>query len=115
MTESRSPERGATRLIFLMCGMAQSSWAPVVPLWAVMPANASFNVPRPPSFWGCRLSLWLGRQPLLLWRFFCSGASIGAIDVVMNVQASLVERKSGENLMSGFIHSIASAALRMHR
>jgi hypothetical protein len=30
------------------------------------------------------------------------GASIGAIDVVMNVQASLVERHSGENLMSGF-------------
>jgi predicted MFS family arabinose efflux permease len=30
------------------------------------------------------------------------GASIGAIDVVMNVQASLVERHSGEILMSGF-------------
>jgi MFS family permease len=35
------------------------------------------------------------------------GASIGAIDVVMNVQASLVESKSGENLMSGF-HALYS-------
>jgi hypothetical protein len=33
---------------------------------------------------------------------FLFGASIGAIDVVMNVQALLVERGSGENLMPGF-------------
>jgi MFS family permease len=39
---------------------------------------------------------------LLALSLFLFGASIGAIDVVMNVQASLVERHSGENLMSGF-------------
>jgi predicted MFS family arabinose efflux permease len=39
---------------------------------------------------------------LLAFSLFLFGASIGAIDVVMNVQASLVERQSGENLMSGF-------------
>lgn len=39
---------------------------------------------------------------LLALSLFLFGASIGAIDVVMNVQASLVERRSGENLMSGF-------------
>src|SRR5271170_8503108 len=37
---------------------------------------------------------------LLALSLFLFGASIGAIDVVMNVQASLVERHSGENLMS---------------
>jgi predicted MFS family arabinose efflux permease len=39
---------------------------------------------------------------LLAFSLFLFGASIGAIDVVMNMQASLVERGSGENLMSGF-------------
>jgi MFS family permease len=39
---------------------------------------------------------------LLALSLFLFGASIGALDVVMNVQASLVERGSGENLMSGF-------------
>ncbi|HEY0704864.1 MAG TPA: hypothetical protein VGD60_19015 [Candidatus Acidoferrales bacterium] len=33
---------------------------------------------------------------------FLFGGSIGAIDVVMNMQAVLVEKPSGENLMSGF-------------
>lgn len=33
---------------------------------------------------------------------FLFGASVGALDVVMNVQASLVERHSGEIPMSGF-------------
>ena len=44
---------------------------------------------------------------LLALSLFLFGASIGAIDVVMNVQASLVERHSGENLMSGF-HALYS-------
>jgi hypothetical protein len=33
---------------------------------------------------------------------FLVGASIGAIEVVMNIRALLVERGSGENLMLGF-------------
>jgi predicted MFS family arabinose efflux permease len=39
---------------------------------------------------------------LLALSLFLFGSSIGAIDVVMNVQAVLVEKHSGENLMSGF-------------
>ena len=31
MTQPGASERRATRLIFLLCGMAQSSWAPLVP------------------------------------------------------------------------------------
>ena len=31
MTKSGTSERRATRLVFLHCGMAQSSWAPLVP------------------------------------------------------------------------------------
>jgi hypothetical protein len=42
---------------------------------------------------------------------FLFGASIGAIDVVMNVQALLVERGSGENLMPGFHGLSALVAL----
>jgi hypothetical protein len=30
MTKSGGPERRATRLVFLLCGMAHSSWAPLV-------------------------------------------------------------------------------------
>jgi MFS family permease len=44
---------------------------------------------------------------LLALSLFLFGASIGAIDVVMNVEASLVEKHSGENLMSGF-HGLSS-------
>ena len=31
MTKSGALERRATRLVFLLCGMAHSSWAPLVP------------------------------------------------------------------------------------
>ena len=31
MTQPGASERRATRLIFLLCGMAHSSWAPLVP------------------------------------------------------------------------------------
>jgi MFS family permease len=49
---------------------------------------------------------------LLAFSLFLFGASIGAIDVVMNMQASLVERHSGENLMSGFhgLYSVGGIA-----
>jgi hypothetical protein len=73
MKQPGASERRATRLIFLLCGMAHSSWALLVPY-------AKVRVHANNQHFG-----------LLLF-----GASIGAIDVVLNVQASLVERHSGE-------------------
>jgi predicted MFS family arabinose efflux permease len=140
MTESGSPERGATRLIFLVCGMAQSSWAPLVPyakarilandqdlglLLLCLGARSMLSMPAMGTIvgrYGCKrliqcsaASILLGLPAVSVARsstalalsLFLFGASVGALDVVMNVQASLVERHSGENLMSGF-HALCS-------
>ena len=140
MTESGSPERGATRLIFLVCGMAQSSWAPLVPyakarilandqhlglLLLCFGAGSMLSMPAMGTIvgrYGCKrliqcsaAAIFLGLPAVSVARsstalalsLFWFGASIGALDVVMNVQASLVERHSGENLMSGF-HALYS-------
>src|SRR5271168_1924222 len=128
-------ERQATRLVFLLCGMAQSSWAPLVPyakarvhannqhfglLLLCFGAGSILSMPAMGSLvsrYGCKRliqfsagTIFLGlvavsvapSSTLLALSLFLFGASIGAIDVVMNVQASLVERHSGGNLMSGF-------------
>ena len=135
MTQPGASERRATRLIFLLCGMAQSSWAPLVPyakarvhandqhfgiLLLCFGAGSILSMPTMgalASRYGCKRliqfsagAIFLGlvavsvapSSTLLALSLFLFGASIGAIDVVMNVQASLVERHSGENLMSGF-------------
>jgi MFS family permease len=135
MTKPGTSERRATRLIFLLCGMAQSSWAPLVPyakarvhandqhfglLLLCFGAGSILSMPAMgalSSRYGCKrlielsaCAIFLGlvavsvapSSTLLALSLFLFGASIGAIDVVMNVQASLVERHSGENLMSGF-------------
>jgi fucose permease len=135
MTKPGSSERRATRLIFLLCGMAHSSWAPLVPyakarvhandqhfglLLLCFGAGSLLSMPAMGgvvSRYGCKRliqlsagAIFLGlvavsvapSSTLLALSLFLFGASIGAIDVVMNVQASLVERQSGENLMSGF-------------
>src|ERR1700722_1708601 len=140
MTESGSPERGATRLIFLVCGMGQSSWAPLVPyakarilandqhlglLLLCFGAGSMLSMPAMGTIvgrYGCKrliqcsaAAIFLGLPAVSVARsstalalsLFWFGASIGALDVVMNVQASLVERHSGENLMSGF-HALYS-------
>jgi MFS family permease len=69
------------------------------------------------SRFGCRrIILWAGAAICLLlpglalsaspmqlaFVLFAFGASIGALDVAMNIQAVIVERESGEVLMSGF-------------
>jgi MFS family permease len=133
-------ERRATRLIFLLCGMAHSAWAPLVPyakarvhandqhfglLLLCFGAGSMLSMPTMGglvSRYGCKRliqfsagAIFLGlvavsvapSSTLLALSLFLFGASIGAIDVVMNVQASLVERHSGENLMSGF-HALFS-------
>jgi MFS family permease len=135
MTKPGNPERGATRLIFLLCGMAQSSWAPLVPyakarvhandqhfglLLLCFGAGSLLSMPTMgalASRYGCKRliqfaagAIFLGllavslapSSTILALSLFLFGASIGAIDVVMNVQAVLVEKHSGENLMSGF-------------
>jgi MFS family permease len=135
MTRPGALERRATRLIFLLCGMAQSSWAPLVPyakarvhandqhfglLLLCFGAGSILSMPTMGTLanrYGCKrliqfsaVAIFLGfvavsvapSSTLLALSLFLFGASIGAIDVVMNVQASLVERHSGENLMSGF-------------
>jgi predicted MFS family arabinose efflux permease len=140
LTESGYPERGATRLIFLMCGMALSSWAPLVSYAKArilandqdlglrllcFGAGSMLSMPVMGTIvgrYGCKrliqcsaAAIFLGLQAVsvapsstaLVLSLFLFGASIGALDVVMNVQASLVERHSGENLMSGF-HALYS-------
>jgi fucose permease len=135
MTQPGASERRATRLIFLLCGMAHSSWAPLVPyakarvhandqhfglLLLCFGAGSMLSMPAMGGLvgrYGCKRliqfsagAICLGlvaaavapSSTLLALSLFLFGASIGAIDVVMNVQASLVERHSGENLMSGF-------------
>jgi MFS family permease len=135
MIKPGTSERRATRLIFLLCGMAQSSWAPLVPyakarvhandehfglLLLCFGAGSLLSMPTMgalASRYGCKRlvqvssgAIFLGllavamapSSTLLALSLLLFGASIGAIDVVMNVQASLVERHSGENLMSGF-------------
>jgi fucose permease len=135
MERPGKPERRATRLIFLLCGMAQSAWAPLVPyakarvhandqqfglLLLCFGAGSILSMPTMgalASRYGCKRliqiaagAIFLGLvavsiAPLsttLALSLFLFGASIGAIDVVMNVQALLVERGSGENLMPGF-------------
>jgi MFS family permease len=129
------PERRATRLIFLLCGMAQSAWAPLVPyakarvhandqqfglLLLCFGAGSILSMPTMGTLagrYGCKRliqiaagSIFVGlvavsmapSSTTLALSLFLFGASIGAIDVVMNVQALLVERGSGENLMPGF-------------
>jgi MFS family permease len=135
MTKLGVSERRATRLIFLLCGVAQSSWAPLVPyakarvhandqhfglLLLCFGAGSILSMPTAgalASRYGCKRLIQISAgavfvglvavsvapsSTLLAFSLFLFGASIGAIDVVMNVQASLVERHSGENLMSGF-------------
>jgi MFS family permease len=129
------PQRRATRLIFLLCGMAQSAWAPLVPyakarvhandqhfglLLLCFGAGSLLSMPTMgalASRYGCKRliqcsagAIFLGllavsvapSSTLLGLSLFLFGGSIGAIDVVMNMQAVLVEKPSGESLMSGF-------------
>jgi predicted MFS family arabinose efflux permease len=127
--------RRATRLIFLLCGIAQSAWAPLVPyakarvhandrqfglLLLCFGLGSILSMPTMgglTSRYGCKRLIQISAaaiflsllavsvapsSPLLAGSLFLFGASIGAIDVAMNVQAALVEKGSGENLMSGF-------------
>ena len=135
MKKYGSLERRATRSVFLLCGMAQSAWAPLVPyakarvhvndrqfglLLLCFGVGSLLSMPvigRLASRYGCRRliqmaagAIFIGllavavapSATLLAVSLFLFGVSIGAIDVVMNVQALLVERGSGENLMPGF-------------
>ena len=134
------PERVATRLIFLLCGIGQSAWAPLVPfakarvhandqqfglLLLCFGAGSIVSMPAMgtlTSRFGCKrlilvsaLSLCAALYALsvapsflllaLALSFF--GASIGSLDVAMNVQALLVEKAGLRSLMPGF-HALYS-------
>ncbi len=140
-----APARRATRLIFLLCGIAQSSWAPLVPyakarvhandrqfglLLLCFGLGSILSMPTIgtlTSRYGCKRLIQISAaaiflsllavsmapsSTLLACSLFLFGASIGAIDVAMNVQAALVEKNSGENLMSGFhgLYSVGGLA-----
>ena len=117
MTKSGASERRATRLVFLLCGMAHSSWAPLVPyakarvhtndqyfglLLLCFGAGSMLSMPAMGALvsrYGCKRliqisagAIFLGLMAasvapssvLLALSLFLFGASIGAIDVVMN-------------------------------
>jgi fucose permease len=129
------PQRVSTRLIFLLCGIGQSAWAPLVPfakarvhvndqqfglLLLCFGAGSMVSMPAIgmlASRFGCKrliqitalglcaslYALSVAPTPLTLavtLIFF--GASIGALDVAMNVQALLVASAGDRNRMSGF-------------
>jgi MFS family permease len=134
------PQQRATLLIFLLIGIAQAAWAPLVPyakarvhandqqfglLLLCFGLGSILSMPTMGALagrFGCKLLIqitavgaslgllgvavaptaWLLALALT---FF--GAFIGSCDVVMNVQALLVERSSGRNLMPSF-HALFS-------
>jgi predicted MFS family arabinose efflux permease len=135
MKQSQYSTQRATQLIFFLCGMAQSSWAPLVPyakarahandehfglLLLCFGAGSLVSMPAMgvlASRYGCRRLIQIAAigalfglaalavapsSILLALSLFLFGGSIGAVDVVMNVQALLVQRGSCKNLMSGF-------------
>jgi MFS family permease len=133
-------EKRATRLIFLLCGIGQSAWAPLVPYAKArvhandqefgllllcfgvgsivsMPSTGALT-----SRYGCKTLIQIAAcavclalvsvslaptKILLALALIFFGASIGSLDVVMNVQALLVERAGTQNLMPGF-HALYS-------
>lgn len=69
----------------------------------------------------------LSSLPLLIAVLFVFGASMGALDCTVNIQAIIVERASGKTMMSGFhacsasggssvrVSSLACSVLALHR
>ena len=129
------PARLATRLSFLVAGLAMASWAPQVPYAAARLGlgNSAFGLlllslgigsllsmqatGAAVARYGSRAVILVGGAglcltlPLLAYAntpFFLAtalvifGASIGSIDVAVNVHAVEVEQAAGEPLMSGF-------------
>jgi len=128
-------ERIATRVAFLLVGLAASAWAPLVPLararlglddgglGALLLCMGLGSVVAMPfsgglaARFGCRKMI-LGSGLLscaslpvmaiaptaavLACALFLFGVGIGCTDVVMNIQAVIVERASGRPMMSGF-------------
>lgn len=125
----------ATRLVFLMNGIAMAAWAPLVPLAqtrlglddgslgllllflgigsvTAMPLTGILV-----NRFGCKVVILTGGVALTLalpllatldtWACMATalalfGATLGGVDVTMNIQAVMVERRARRSLMSGF-------------
>ncbi len=128
-------EQHATRMAFLIAGLATAAWAPLVPyaqtrigieegtlglLLLCLGAGSIIAMPAAgiaAARYGCRKLIimativlcvalpWLAVSSSLLGMalgLLIFGAAIGTIDVVINLQAILVEKQAGRMMMSGF-------------
>jgi MFS family permease len=128
-------EQFSTRIVFLIVGVGNTAWAPLVPfakahveagdgllglLLLCFGIGSMVTMPLAGALtarFGCRLVTLASAMllclalpvlasttnlPLLVAALLLFGASIGAIDVAMNIQAIIVERASGRPMMSGF-------------
>ncbi|TBU96048.1 MFS transporter [Stutzerimonas kirkiae] len=90
-------------LLLLCIGIGSLTW---MPLSGLLVARIGIR----PVIVGCVLLLSLALAgmvlssalPLLALALFCFGGSLGVLDVVLNIQALLVERSAGKRLMSNF-------------
>lgn len=128
-------EQVATRLVFLVAGVAMAAWAPLVPfaklrlgieegaLGLLLLCLGFGSILAMPitgvlaSRFGCRAIIVVSSIAVALILPFLAladsivtlgialalfGASVGTVDVAMNIQAVMVEKDSGRNMMSGF-------------
>jgi MFS family permease len=108
MERPGKPERRATRLIFLLCGVARSAWAPLVPYARAGVHANDQQFGRLMLCFGAGSILFMPAMGALASRYgttlalslFLFGASMGAIDVVMNLQALLVGRGIPSHLLA---------------
>ncbi|EWC39463.1 MFS transporter [Stutzerimonas stutzeri] len=90
-------------LLLLCIGVGSLSWMPLsgvlVSRWGIRPVQLCSVVLLALALAGMALtdSMWL-----LALALFCFGGSLGVIDVIMNIQAVLVETAVGRRLMSNF-------------
>jgi len=108
----------ATRVAFITNGLAFASWAPIIPF---VKSNTGVDeaalgvlllclgigsvIAMPLTGWLCARHGFMAfviHYWTLAFILLTFGASIGTLDVAMNIHASQVEKRSGQTLMSGF-------------
>jgi MFS family permease len=90
-------------LLLLCIGVGSLTWMPLsgvlVSRWGIRPVQLSSVVLLALALAGMALT---DSMLLLALALFCFGGSLGVIDVIMNIQAVLVETAVGRRLMSNF-------------